>query len=343
MAAAVPAVCAATAAARAADGPNRMGVCIHSYGSHWGAGRSGNPQAKFKDALSFLEYCHTLGAGGVQVGLGSRPEEAARVRARAEATGTYVEGIVSLPRRDANVDRLEAEIRTAKEAGAGVVRAVLLGGRRYETFNSDGAFREFTEQSRKTLESAEPVVRRHKVRLAIENHKDYLVPELLEQIKHVSSEFVGVCVDTGNSIALLEDPQAVVEGLAPWAATTHFKDMAVQEYPDGFLLSEVPLGEGFLDLPAVVAALRKANPAIRFNLEMITRDPLQVPCLTEKYWATFEAVAGRQLARALARVRAKASKAPLPRVTGKSPEERMKFEDDNVRASFGFARVKLGL
>ena len=50
---------------------------------------------------------------------------------------------------------------------------------------------------------------------------------------------------------------------------------------------EVPLGTGMLDLPRIVATLRRANPAIVFNLEMATRDPLTVPCLTEGYFATF--------------------------------------------------------
>ena len=36
----------------------------------------------------------------------------------------------------------------------------------------------------------------------------------------------------------------VVEALAPRAFTTHFKDMALEEYEQGFLLSEVPLGTG---------------------------------------------------------------------------------------------------
>src|SRR5207253_5553332 len=121
-----------------------------------------------------------------------------------------------------------------------------------------------------------------------ENHKDWRAPELLDILKRLSSQWVGVCVDTGNNIALLEEPTAVVEALAPHAISSHLKDMAVQEYEEGFLLSEVPLGEGFLDLKRMVAVLQKANPTIQFNLEMITRDPLKIPCLTSKYWATME-------------------------------------------------------
>ena len=69
--------------------------------------------------------------------------------------------------------------------------------------------------------------------------------------------------------------------------------MAVAEYDEGFLLAEVPLGEGFLDLPKMIALLREARPDIRFNLEMITRDPLRIPCLTDQYWATSANVPGR--------------------------------------------------
>ena len=95
----------------------------------------------------------------------------------------------------------------------------------------------------------------------------------------------------------------VVEALAPRAFTTHFKDMGLEEYREGFLLAEVPLGTGVLDLPRVVRILRAARPEIRFNLEMITRDPLKVPCLTERYWATFPDLPGRHLARTLSLVR----------------------------------------
>jgi hypothetical protein len=116
--------------------------------------------------------------------------------------------------------------------------------------------------------------------------------------------------------------------------------MAVEEYREGFLLSEVPLGAGFLDLPAVVGVLRKARPAIKLNLEMITRDPLRVPCLTEKYWATLEGVPGRQLARALARARA--ARAPLPRIGKLTRARQIEREEENVRASLRYGARRLG-
>jgi sugar phosphate isomerase/epimerase len=255
----------------------------------------------------------------------------------------FLEGSVRLPQDRADVDRFGAEVEAAKAAGAAVLRSAILSGRRYETFRSAADFRQFTEQAYRSLTLAEPVVRRHEVRLAIENHKDWRADELLGLLKRLGSPQVGVCVDTGNSIALLEDPMEVVEAYAPYAFSTHLKDMAVAEYEDGFLLAEVPFGEGFLDLKRMVGVLRRARPEVRFNVEMITRDPLKVPCLTRSYWATFETLPGRHLADTLALVRKHAPKQPLPRVSDLPAEKRLETEDQNVRRCLSFAREWLGL
>lgn len=321
-----------------------LGIGMHSYGEQWKLAKETPERARFHDALTFLEYAHSLGAGGVQVAIGARDGDyTKRLRSRTESLGVYVEGQASLPRDENDVARFEAEARAAKDSGATVMRTAMLSGRRYETFDSAEAFKRFATQSWKSLTLAEPVLKKHKLRLAIENHKDWLVEELLGQLRGISSEHIGVCVDVGNSIALLEDPMEVVEAFAPFAVSTHIKDMAVSECAEGFLLSEVSLGDGFLDLRAMIATLRRASPQVGFNLEMITRDPLTVPCLTQKYWATFADAPASRLARALGAVRQHASKNPLPRVAGLSAPERLQAEDDNVRQCLNFAARELGL
>jgi sugar phosphate isomerase/epimerase len=332
--------CASALAARSAlaiDSPDRLGLVVHSFAIR-GADRS------FAEASRFLEHVRKLGVGSVQVGIGARDDASAdALREQAEAASMHLEGIVALPREEGDLARFEAEIRAAKRAGATIVRTVLLSGRRYEAFDSLDAFRRFQEASRARLQLAAPVVTRHGVRLAVENHKDYRADELIEILKAVGCDHIGVCLDTGNSIALLEDPMEVVEALAPRAFTTHFKDMGVQEYPEGFLLSEVPLGTGFLDLRRIVQTCRAANPAIAFNIEMITRDPLRIPCLTDRYWTTFPDLPGRHLARSLSMVRAHVPPAPLPRISNRSPDEKLQAEDENVRRCLAFARGGLGL
>jgi hypothetical protein len=121
--------------------------------------------------------------------------------------------------------------------------------------------------------------------------------------------------------------------------------MAVEPYEDGFLLSEVPLGEGFLDIKGMVATLRNKDANMPFDLEMITRDPLKIPVFTDKYWVTFNdsysPLPGRDLARVLEIVHKNKPKTPLPRLTGMSPEAQLKLEDDNILKSIDYARHSL--
>ncbi len=334
----------AAAAADAAAGPGTLGLVIHSFAIRTAGDRGRPPAERFSDPTRFLEYARSLGARGVQVGIGVRDDAGAELlRGRAEAASMYLEGIVTLPRDDADLARFEAEVRTSKKTGCVVVRTVMLSGRRYETFKSLGAFRRFAESSLHSLNLAAPIVARHGIQLAVENHKDWRADELIGILKRVANDHVGVCLDTGNSIALLDDPMDVVESLAPWSFTTHFKDMGLEEFRAGFLLAEVPLGRGILDLPRVVQCLRKYRPGIRFNIEMITRDPLDVPCLREPYWATFPDLPARHLARTLSLVRDHPPSAPLPRITPLTEKERLRIEEENVRRCLTFARDQLGL
>ena len=45
-------------------------------------------------------------------------------------------------------------------------------------------------------------------------------------------------------------------------------------------MSEVPLGEGILDLKGMTSALRAKDPNMPLSLEMITRDPLKITIFT---------------------------------------------------------------
>jgi 3-oxoisoapionate decarboxylase len=324
-------------------GPGPLGLVIHSFPVHSAGDRDRKSQDRFSEPVRFLDYARSLGARGIQVSLGALDDTAASaLRERAIGASMYLEGIVSLPRDQADMGRFEAEIRTAKRAGAEVVRTVMLSGRRYETFATAAAFRRFAETSSHALSLAAPVVARHDIRLAVENHKDWRADELLALLKRAGNDRVGVCLDLGNSIALLEDPMEVVETLAPRAFTTHVKDMGVEEYPQGFLLAEVPLGTGILDLPRVVRIVRAARGDIRLNLEMITRDPLKVPCLTEGYWVTFPDLPGRHLAHTLSVVRSHPASEHLPRISRLPRDEQLRAEDDNVRRCLAFARDQLG-
>ncbi len=291
----------------------------------------------------FLEHCRRVGAGGMQVPLGVlETADAIALRRKAEQDGLFIEAIIRVPSDRADIERFEAEMQTAVAVGARAVRTTIIPGRRYEFFDTLEKFREYESRGRMALEMAVPVAEKLQLPIAVENHKDHRNDERIALFEHISSEYVGACVDTGNSVALLEDAEETVAALAPWAHAVHLKDQAVQPTADGFLLGDIPLGTGFINLKPMVALLKTERPGLRFSLELITRDPLQVPCLTEPYWATFPDVPGRDLARTLRAVRAGATD-NLQYVSRLSPAEQVALEDSNVRASLDYARDQLKL
>jgi sugar phosphate isomerase/epimerase len=321
-------------AAKAAEPRCKMGIASTSYLSF------GRP----KDTLEFLEHANTLGAGGIQMQLTSRDSGyIQKLRARAGQLGMYFEVIAPLPGKD-GAAAFEDTVAAASAAGALAIRVNCLPGRRYENFTSLADWEKAVAQSHVNIDAALRIVEKHRVPLAIENHKDWTAGEMAAFMKEKASRWLGVCLDTGNNIALLDDPMAAVEALAPYAVTTHVKDMGVAPYPDGFLLSEMPLGEGMLDMRRIVDTIRRARPEARLNLEMITRDPLKVPCLTDAYWATFPERDGLYLARTLRMARDRQPKDhPLPVVSGLAREAQLRLEEDNVQKSLVYARQHLGL
>ncbi len=306
-----------------------IGLCTFSCHQHWKAAGSKHPGVKFSDAPGFYRYARELGADGVQTPL--RGCTATAMRELVEGTSGFYEGELRLPKTESDLTAFEAEVRQLRDAGATVARAVFTGGRRYEQFKTMEAFRAFHAQSVRALQWVEPVLRRHQLRMAIENHKDHTADELAAMVRDAGSEWIGVLVDTGNNIALLEEPHTAIETLAPFAFSVHLKDMAVQPCEDGFLLSEVPLGTGILDLPRVVTTLRKARPGIVFNLEMATRDPLRVPCLTDDYFATMPDRKPAIRDAALKRVRDNPPRGPVPSIEGQSVDRILADEESNNR------------
>ena len=119
--------------------------------------------------------------------------------------------------------------------------------------------------------------------------------------------------------------------------------MGAEEYSDWFLLSEVPLGEGMLEMKRIVGTIAKARPTAKFTLEMITRNPLKIPCLTEKYWRTLPDRSGQSLARTLALVRAHQPRRLLERPEALDRPSQAKLEEDNVKKCLACAREQLGL
>jgi sugar phosphate isomerase/epimerase len=301
------------------------------------------------NSQTFLELCRRFGAGGAQIDFSQVPVEnkssLEAIRKAYEQAGLELE--VSIPSHYLETPEAFAQAASiAATLGAKRARVALLSGRRYETFDTRAAWDAFAGKWRETLPRMRAEFNRRRLPIGIENHKDWLAPELVALLKSIDSPYVGACVDFGNNIALLEDPDETLELLTPYAVTTHLKDMAIRRTELGFELSEVPLGQGLLPLERYVNTLRQKKPEVPLCLEMITRDPLIVPYKSDKFWVAFDASSrdAARIRRFEDRVLTKQTERPLPRTSGVDAEQQVAAEDENVRASVEYATnvLKLG-
>jgi sugar phosphate isomerase/epimerase len=295
-------------------------------------------------ATGLLDLTEKFWAGGAQIDMSQfeshDPRYLKQVRARAEKAGLWLE--LSVPSRYLESAEAYAEMaRVAAALGVDRIRVALLYGRRYESFKTRDAWLEFSRKWRTQLAAIRSTVDRYPVSVGLENHKDFTAVELAGLVRDLQSPRIGVCVDFGNNISLLEDPLETIRTLAPFAVTTHIKDMAVRPYAEGFELSEVPLGEGLVPLAEAIAAIKAARPDVRLCLEMITRDPLRVPYKTDAYWIAVDRPTAEALSRFERDVLGRAWKDPLPRISHLAPAAQIEAEDDNVRRSVAYARGTL--
>ncbi len=296
---------------------------------------------RVRDPMAYLEYIADLGFGGCQIGIrNDTPMETIHaIRNKAESAGLYLEGSTRQARDDSG--EFEERLKLYQEMGVTNFRTTCLSGRRYETFGTLGEWRQAEIQFKKWLALSVRVCDRLKIKMGVENHKDWTTEEFVAVLKEYESEYLGVCLDMGNNVSLCDDPHETIDTLAPYAVNMHIKDIGVQSYEDGFLLAQVALGTGILDLKRITAMLKRCHPKINFTLEMMARNPLKIPCLTDRYWATMPHRSGRYLARSLNLVKAHGRK--LHNLDPMTQPQKEEFELENFQTSIAYARDELGL
>ncbi len=321
-----------------APAKSSVGIAITSLGHH-------KRRAGTLTALPFIELCQSLGGAGVQMDIGQLASTDAaylkRVRADIEQRGMFFELAVPAKIFD-DAELLEKSAATASALGVTIFRVACLSGRRYEDFHDKKTWDAFIGHWKTAIPKSEAALRRHKLEVGIENHKDWLADELADVLGKIASPHLGACVDFGNNLSLMEDPLDTAEKLARFTITTHLKDLAVVPTEDGFDLGDIPLGEGVVPMARIVELTRKHRPDVHFCLEVMTRDALKVPYKTDGYWVTF---GGRKDPKAVKAFEAKFIKPrkPLPKISAMTPEMALATEADYIRKCIAYARKNLKL
>ena len=242
----------------------KLGLFSYSYRMAFGS-----HDVKPRQPMTLFEciaHVAELGFDGIQIDLthltSHDPAYLKELRSAAQERNLYVEYGSAYLAEDSGVQ----ELRVASSLGAPLMRT-FMGFSRFER-GTDVAGE--TSRAVTLLRSLAPQAADLGIRIALENHCDATTSELQQVIERVDSPTVGVCVDLGNFMIHLENPVAAVKQLAPYIINTHFKDYDMKMENWGFKSYGVALGEGVIDLRAVLDMLVNDAHLDRITLEIVS-------------------------------------------------------------------------
>lgn len=282
-----------------------------------------------------------LGLAGVHVAnvrlLESRDDAyLSDVRQMAQQQGLYLE----LGIHGTDVDELREGMHIASRLGCGIVRT-FVGADRGQGW---AAWRQQLDRAVEGLKQTVPLAQEMGVVVAIENHGDLTSPEIVSLLDKVGSDQVGVCLDTGKSLLVVEDPLLAAQNLLPYVVTACLSDYRLVSTPRGAAIVGCALGQGVVDLLAIVQLLRQRTPDLHLNVE----SPVirwELPFLEDKFWDAFYDRTPQDLAAILRLIRKNALD---PNADYRTPYERgeveelvLQYEDDMFRRSIAYAKQVL--
>ena len=158
------------------------------------------------------------------------------------------------------------------------------------------------------------------VKLAVENHGgDLQAREMKGMIEGVGADVMGVCLDSGNPVWMLEDPHMTLETLIPYTETCHVRDSAVWKVPEGIAVRWVNMGEGNVDIDGWLRKFIQAKPGLPIIFEnLVSGNPRVHKIYDPAFWANWSKMPASELSRFLAIAEKGTPKLATPRPEGKT-------------------------
>jgi sugar phosphate isomerase/epimerase len=197
---------------------------------------------------------------------------------------------------DTDAEDLRQYLQTAHGMGAAVVRVtlsnVLCGDRR----TCAEGWQNRLEASAARLREVLPLAEELGLAIAVENHQDATTDDLLRLYEMVGrSAAFGVTLDTGNPLAMGEDPVEAARRLAHLIRHVHLKDYTIHFAPEGYRLVRCAAGDGAIDFPAILAIVASNGQAVTPGIEIAAQATRTIPFLDRDWWSTYPSRDARDL------------------------------------------------
>jgi sugar phosphate isomerase/epimerase len=158
------------------------------------------------------------------------------------------------------------------------------------------------------------------VKLAVENHGgDLQSREMKMMIEAVGPDVMGVCLDSGNPVWMLEDPHMTLEMLIDHALTCHVRDSAVWMVPEGIAVRWVNMGEGNVDIDGWIRKFIQAKPGLPVIFENLVSGAPRIHAVYDaKFWDNWRKMPAPEFARFVALAAKGTPKPAVPRPADKT-------------------------
>ncbi len=134
-----------------------------------------------------------------------------------------------------------------------------------------------------------PLLKKNDIILAIENHDRLTSSALVDIIERTDKNFVGICLDTANSIGAGEGINEVLKKLGMYTVNLHIKDITIERLPHkmGFKILGCAAGDGNIDIPMVLDNLKNNSRMFSVTLEIWSDffENVQSTIHREELWA----------------------------------------------------------
>jgi sugar phosphate isomerase/epimerase len=189
---------------------------------------------------------------------------------------------------DSHGQQFRDYLHTAKRLGVTVVRAtlsnVLCGDRRM----CPGGWPARLEAVATRLREVLPLAEELNIAIAVENHQDATTDDLIRLAEMVGGHAAfGITFDTGNPLAVAEDPVESARRLAPLIRHVHLKDYTMHFAPEGYRLVRCAAGDGVIDFPAIMAIVRGNDHDVVPGIEIAAQATRTIPILDRDWWSTY--------------------------------------------------------
>jgi 3-oxoisoapionate decarboxylase len=234
---------------------------ISTYTFPWAIVNAANNGSYEIEALQLVNYAATNKIGFVQFG-DNLPLH--------QLSQHYLEKIKSLA--DKKGIKLETGTRrlTVKNIERYIDMATYLGSPFLRMVIDDNNYHPATGDVIKIIKKILPLLKKNNILLAIENHDRFPATELKKIILKTDAEWVGVCLDTANSLGAGEGINEVLQQLAPYTVNLHIKDILIKRVPHkmGFTVEGVAAGDGVIDILAIIQELKQSGKCKTATLEV---------------------------------------------------------------------------